>query len=98
MFGHEGLVWGCTRKNIFHIHGIFYSSLLGVKKTLGPRPDRSPLGVSFKIFDEHPHPFDMTSPPRDCNPILAVTSGESMRIPGSTPMLMVLYTKCSHAK
>ena len=87
-----------TKKYIWYTWYIFFSSLLGVKKTLGPRPDRSPLGVSFKISAEHPHPFDMPSPPQDCNPILPVTTGESMRIPGSTPMLMVLYTKCSHAK
>ena len=31
-------------------------------KKLGPRPDRSPLGVKFKISDEHPHPFHMRSP------------------------------------
>ena len=37
-----------------------------VQKKLGPRPDRSPLGVYFKISDEHPHPFHMRSPtPRD---------------------------------
>ena len=35
------------------------------QKKLGPRPDRSPLGVQFKISDEHPHPFHMRSaPPR----------------------------------
>ena len=33
------------------------------QKKLGPRPDRSPLGVYFKISDEHPHPFHMRSPP-----------------------------------
>ena len=33
------------------------------KKKLGPQPDRSPLGVSFKISDEHPHLFHMWSPP-----------------------------------
>ena len=33
------------------------------QKKLGPRPDRSPLGVSFKISDEHPHPFHMRSLP-----------------------------------
>ena len=32
------------------------------------------------------------------NPILAVTTGEHMRIPGSTPTLSVKYRKCSHAK
>ena len=32
------------------------------QKELGPRTDRSPLGV-FKISDEHPHPFHMRSPP-----------------------------------
>ena len=37
-------------------------SLLGFKNKLGPSPDRSPLGVSFKISDEHPHPFHMRSP------------------------------------
>ena len=34
------------------------------KKKLGPHPDQSPLGVSFKIFVEHPHPFHMRSLPR----------------------------------
>ena len=34
------------------------------QKKLGPRPDRSPLGVSFKISDEHSHPFHMRSSPR----------------------------------
>ena len=33
------------------------------QKKLGPCPDRSPLGVYFKISDEHPHPFHMQSPP-----------------------------------
>ena len=32
------------------------------KKELGPRPDRSLLGVKFKISDKHPHPFHMRSP------------------------------------
>ena len=35
------------------------------QEKLGPRPDRSPLGVYFKISDEHPHPFHMRSPLRD---------------------------------
>ena len=35
------------------------------QKKLGPRPDRSPLGVEIKISDEHPHPFHMRSPPPD---------------------------------
>jgi len=35
----------------------------GGQKKLGPRPDWSPIGVSFKISDEHPHPFHMGSPP-----------------------------------
>ena len=33
------------------------------KKKLGARPDWSPLGVYFKISDEHPHPFHMRSSP-----------------------------------
>ena len=33
------------------------------QKKLGSRPDRSPLGVYFKIPDEHSHPFHMRSPP-----------------------------------
>ena len=37
---------------------IFFVSFKG-QKTLWPRPDRSPLGVSFKISDEQPHPFHM---------------------------------------
>ena len=28
-----------------------------------PRPDWSPLGVNFKILDEHPHLFDIRVPP-----------------------------------
>ena len=39
-------------------------SLRGQKK-LGPSGDRSPLGLKFKISDEHPHPFHMGSLPRD---------------------------------
>ena len=35
----------------------------GDQKKLGPRPDRSPLGVQFKISYEHPNPFHMRSPP-----------------------------------
>ena len=34
---------------------------------------------------------------RPFNPILAVTTGESMRIPGSTPTLSVIYRKWGHA-
>ena len=37
-------------------------SFRGQKKR-GLRPDLSPLGVSFKISDEHPHPFHMRSSP-----------------------------------
>ena len=42
-------------------------SLLGVKKKLGLRPDRFPLGVLLKISDEHPHPLHMRNspPPRE---------------------------------
>ena len=29
------------------------------QKKFGPRPDWFPLGVSFKISDEHPRPFQM---------------------------------------
>ena len=32
------------------------------QKKLEPRPDRSPLGLSFKISDEQPHLFHMRSP------------------------------------
>ena len=49
--------------NVFAFVCVLTWSLLGVKKKLGPRPDRSTLGVSFKISDEHPHPFHMRSPP-----------------------------------
>ena len=28
-----------------------------------PRPDWSPLGVNFKILDEHPHLFYISNPP-----------------------------------
>ena len=37
-------------------------SLLGVKK-VGPYPNWSPLGVLFKISDEHPHHFHIGVPP-----------------------------------
>ena len=37
--------------------------LLGVKKKLGLRPERSLLGVQFKISDEHPTPFICGVPP-----------------------------------
>ena len=33
------------------------------QKKLGLRPDWSPLGVYFKIYDEYPHPFHMRIPP-----------------------------------
>ena len=33
------------------------------QKKLGPRPDRSLLGVQFKIYDEHPYHLHMRSPP-----------------------------------
>ena len=42
-----------------------------------PRPDWSPLGVWFKISDEHPHPFHMRSPrppgPSICPPKFYIT-------------------------
>ena len=46
---------------LLHMY-IFLVSFRGQKK-LGPRPDRSPLGIWFKISHEHPHPFHMGSPP-----------------------------------
>ena len=57
-------------------------SFRGQKKR-GPRPDRSPLGVKFKISNEHPHAFHMRSapPPRAryneprCNEVLRITDG-----------------------
>ena len=48
-----------TRK--IYIVCVLTGSLRGQKK-LGPRPDRSPLGVYFKIFNEHPQPFHMRGP------------------------------------
>ena len=33
------------------------------QKKLGLRPDRSPLGLKFKISDEHPHTFHTRRPP-----------------------------------
>ena len=44
------------------------------KKKLGPCPDWSPLGVYFKISDEHPHSFYMRSPPFWGDVILVVRS------------------------
>ena len=33
------------------------------QKMREPRPDWSPLGVNFKILDEHPYVFYISSPP-----------------------------------
>ena len=51
------------------------------QKKLGPRPDRSPLGLLFKTSDEHPHPFHMRSPPPtppglDCCIVIGAESGK----------------------
>ena len=35
-----------------------------------PRPDWSPLGVNFKILDEHPHLFYISSPPRGVDNVI----------------------------
>ena len=49
----------CLRFNMVSFRG---------QKKLGPRPNRSPLGVLLKISDEHSHPFRMrSSPPRGLN-------------------------------
>ena len=73
IFSRKGLFKDCTRRNIkkLYFFNSFYLldscnqslkwSLLGVKK-VEPRPNWSPLGVQFKISDEHPHPFHMRSP------------------------------------
>ena len=47
------------------------------QKKIGPRPDWSPLGVYFKIYNEHPHPFHMQRPPpwivsNGCNTVLTM--------------------------
>ena len=66
---------GCSGQNaiIFSREGLIYKNMYCLclnmvsfrgQKKLGPRPDRSPLGVYFKISDEHPHPFHMRSPLR----------------------------------
>ena len=44
---------------------IFLVSFRGPKKKKGPRPNRSPLGVQFKISDEHPRPFHMGVSPEE---------------------------------
>ena len=64
IFSREGLSHGCTPKKYKYIYivCVLAWSLLGVKK-LAPLPDRSPLGVEYKISDEYPHPFHMRSPP-----------------------------------
>ena len=38
-----------------------------VQKKVEPRPDWSPLAVSFKISDEHPRPFHMEASHRPCS-------------------------------
>ena len=47
---------------LFHLPVLTWS-LLGVKKKLVPRPDRSPSGVSFKMSGDHPCPFYKRVPP-----------------------------------
>ena len=50
IFSREGLVWGCTRKNIKIYNCLCFNvvSFRGQKK-LGPRPDGSPLGGLIQI-------------------------------------------------
>ena len=43
--------------NVFAFVCVLTWSLLGVKKKLGPRPDRSPLGVFSKLPTSIPIPF-----------------------------------------
>ena len=46
-------------------------SFRGKKKVREPRPDWSPLGVNFKILDEHPHLFNIqVHPPPPLREIL----------------------------
>ena len=42
------------------------------------------------------NPFETFFRPLQNDPILAVTTGESMRIPGLTPSFPVIYRKCCH--
>ena len=60
------------------------------QKKLGPRPDRSPLGVKFKISDEHPQPFHMQSPPGAFNGRLYRDTDASSRKVTRTPRNMSL--------
>ena len=55
-------------------------SLLGVKKAW-PLPDRSPLGLQFKISNEHPHPFHMRSSPAPLPPPGALASETVLILP-----------------
>ena len=42
-----------------------------------PRPDWSPLGVNFKILDEHPHLFYIRVPPPPPGPYQSTTQCEN---------------------
>ena len=54
----------CTRRNAanFLKKVVLLVSFRG-QKLREPRPDWSPLGVNFKILDEHPYLFYISSPP-----------------------------------
>ena len=102
IFSHEGLSQGCTRKNInIYILSVFQHGLFQGLKKLAPLPDRSPLGVEFKISDEHPHPFHMrspkhTHPPPHPPPYVQFTLGMHSLI---EPYARTLKTRltCSHS-
>ena len=49
---------------IFHSFVFNMVSFRGKNKKPGPHPDWSPLGVKFKISDEHPSPFFYYTLPR----------------------------------
>ena len=53
----------CVTRNVMAPGGDSNIKRLGGQKIREPRPDWSPLGVNFKVLDEHPHPFLYSGPP-----------------------------------
>ena len=51
-----------------------------------PRPDWSPLGVNFKILDEHPYLFYISSPPGPLSP--SRRGGEGRGLGGIFPYVL----------
>ena len=70
---------------------VFKRSLFRGQNLLKPRPDWSPLGVKFKISDEHPRLFHMVVPPGLLNHCIDACIKLSATHPYSVPGRVVKY-------